>query len=265
MRSKELKLKKWEQDLELKEKLLNEDSKDRTKLMSYVTKLENQNQELNMHIRTLQKRIEQIEDKTTHKEKTNIPQQHDNHSINLAPNNSSLLHSIQDRVTSFVLKQIDKQLQQLENNMTTTITEQNTSNTDSECQNAKLEQKTTTEKINTLGNIQDEQPILEHYEQADRHHKTENQNTADMNDYMNTRIVHTKPKVNLRETTVQMPKIEQLHQKASQTTQLIGQPLYFRENPVISHSCSDSMARPSFQPISRTDTAYLHPVQTSIF
>ena len=126
MRSKELKLKKWEQDLELKEKLLNENSKDRTKLMSCVTKLENQNQELNMHIMTLQKRIEQIEEKTTHKVQTNNPQHHDYHTINqnLAPDNNSLLHSIQDRVTSFVLKPIDKQLQQLENNMVTTITEQ---------------------------------------------------------------------------------------------------------------------------------------------
>ena len=57
---------------------------------------------------------------------TNDPQHHDYHTINqnLAPDNNSLLHSIQDRVTSFVLKQIDKQLQQLENNMVTTITEQ---------------------------------------------------------------------------------------------------------------------------------------------
>ena len=94
LRSKELKLKKWEQDLELKEKLLNENSKDRTKLMSYVTKLENQNQELNMHIMTLQRRIKQIEDKTT---QTNNPQHHDYHTINqnLAPDNNSLLHSIQ--------------------------------------------------------------------------------------------------------------------------------------------------------------------------
>jgi hypothetical protein len=56
LRSKELKLKKWEQDLELKDKLLNEISKDCTKLMSYVTKLENQNKELNMHIMTFAKK-----------------------------------------------------------------------------------------------------------------------------------------------------------------------------------------------------------------
>ena len=56
LRSKELKLKKWEQDLELKDKLLNEISKDCTKFMSYVTKLENQNQELNMHIMTFAKK-----------------------------------------------------------------------------------------------------------------------------------------------------------------------------------------------------------------
>jgi chromosome segregation ATPase len=135
LRSKELKLQKWEQDLELKETLLNENSKDRTKLMSYVTKLENQNQELNMHIMTLQRRIKQIEDKTTHKVQTNNPQHHDYHTINqnLAPDNNNLLHSIKYRVTSFVLKQIGKQLQQLENNMVTTITEQNTSNTHSKC------------------------------------------------------------------------------------------------------------------------------------
>jgi chromosome segregation ATPase len=138
LRSKELKLKKWEQDLELKEKLLNENSKDCTKLMNYVTKLENQNQELNMHIMTLQRRIEQIEEKTTHKVQTNDPQHHDYHTINknLAPDNNSLLHSIQYRVTSSVLKQIDKQLQQLENNMVTTIIEQKTCNTDSKCQSA---------------------------------------------------------------------------------------------------------------------------------
>ena len=131
MRSEELKRKKWEQDLDLKEQLLNENSKDRTNLMSYVTKLENQNQELSMHIMTFQRRIKQIEDKTTH----NNPQHHDYHTINqnLAPDNNSLLHSIKYRVTSFVLKQIDKQLQQLENNMVTTITEQNTSNTHSKC------------------------------------------------------------------------------------------------------------------------------------
>ena len=137
LRTKELKLKKWEQDLELKDTLLNENIKDRTKLMSYVTKLENQNQELNMHIMTLQRGIEQIEEKTTHKVQTNNPQHHDYHTINqnLAPDNNSLLHSIQYRDTSFVLKQIDKQLQQLENNMVTTITEQNTSNTDSKSAN----------------------------------------------------------------------------------------------------------------------------------
>ena len=49
--------------------------------------------------------IEQIEEKTTHKVQTNNPQHHDYHTINknLAPDNNSLLHSIQDRVTYVVL------------------------------------------------------------------------------------------------------------------------------------------------------------------
>jgi hypothetical protein len=44
---------------------------------------------------TLQRRIEQIEEKTTHKVQTNDPQHHDYHTINknLAPDNNSLLHS----------------------------------------------------------------------------------------------------------------------------------------------------------------------------
>jgi hypothetical protein len=36
-------LKKWEEELKLKGKLINENDKDRTKLLSYVTKLENRN------------------------------------------------------------------------------------------------------------------------------------------------------------------------------------------------------------------------------
>ena len=53
----------------------------------------------------MKRRIEQIEEKTTHKVQTNNPQHHDYHTINknLAPDNNSLLHSIQDRVTYVVL------------------------------------------------------------------------------------------------------------------------------------------------------------------
>ena len=195
---------------------------------------------------------------------TKNPQHHDYHTINktLATDNNSLLHSIQDRVTSFVLKQIDKQLQQLENNMVTTITEQNTSNTDSKCQSANSEQKPTSEKVNTHDNARDGQSTLE---QADIEHKTEFQNTAENKDCMNTGIVHTKQKVNPRGTTDQMPKMEQLHQKTPLTTQLIVQPLYFRENPVISRSCSGCLAMPCVQPMSRTDIAYIDPVQNQHF
>jgi hypothetical protein len=139
------------------------------------------------------------------------------------------------------------------------------SNTDSKCQSANSEQKPTSEKLNTHDNARDGQSTLEHYEQADIEHKTEIQNTAENIDSMNTGIVHTKQKVNPRGTADQMPKMEQLHQKTSQTTQLIGQSLYFRENPVISHSRSGSLAVPSVQPMSRTDMAYLHPVQNQHF
>jgi chromosome segregation ATPase len=66
LRQKELHLKKWEEELKLKEKLINENDKDRTKLLSYVTKFENRNHELFLHIQTLQTRIEQVELHPTH-------------------------------------------------------------------------------------------------------------------------------------------------------------------------------------------------------
>jgi hypothetical protein len=56
--------------------------------------------------------------------------------------------------------------------MVTTITEQHTSNTDSKCQSANSEQKSTSEKFNTHENARDRQSTLEHYEQADIEHKT---------------------------------------------------------------------------------------------
>jgi hypothetical protein len=39
LRQKELKLKRWEEDLRLKEKLFNEHEKDHAKLRSYISKL----------------------------------------------------------------------------------------------------------------------------------------------------------------------------------------------------------------------------------
>jgi len=123
LRQKELHLKKWEEEIKLKEKLINENDKDRTKLLSYVTKLENRNHELFLHIQTLQTRIEQVElypthtNHQTHEQKT---QQHDHKetNINSSPNSGSdIMKAMHDRVTNFVLTQIDIQLQHLENNM----------------------------------------------------------------------------------------------------------------------------------------------------
>ena len=61
LRAKELKLKKWEDDLKLKEKTLSETSKEKTKLNSYIKKLEAEKEENQLTIRTLRNRIDSIE------------------------------------------------------------------------------------------------------------------------------------------------------------------------------------------------------------
>ena len=63
LRQKELKLRKFEKDLSLREKLLNENSKDRTRLETYTMKLEARNNESEQTVRTLQWKIDVLEQK----------------------------------------------------------------------------------------------------------------------------------------------------------------------------------------------------------
>lgn len=103
LKQKELHLKKWEEELKLK-KLYR-------------------NHELFRHIQTLQTRIEQVElhlTHTNHQTNEQKTQQHDHKetNINNSPNNGSeIMKATHNRVTNFVLKQINIQLQHLENNM----------------------------------------------------------------------------------------------------------------------------------------------------
>ena len=59
---KELKLRKLEKDLSLREKLLNENSKDRSRLETYTMELEARNQELEQTVHTRKRKIEILED-----------------------------------------------------------------------------------------------------------------------------------------------------------------------------------------------------------
>lgn len=118
LRQKELKLKRWEDDLRLKEKLVNEHEKDHTKLRSYIAKLENKNHENSLHIQTLQTRIEQLECQPARKANDHKFSQYKNTDGNQrTEGNINLLNNIQDRVTTFILKKIDSELSELESQL----------------------------------------------------------------------------------------------------------------------------------------------------
>ena len=98
LRQKELKLKRWEEDLCLKEKLVNEHEKDHTKL-SYIAKLENKHHENSLHIQTLQTRIEQLECQPARKANDYQFSHYKNTDNNQrTAGNIHLMNSIQDRV-----------------------------------------------------------------------------------------------------------------------------------------------------------------------
>ena len=61
LKEKEIRLRKWEQDLKLKEKTINEHKKDRAKIKLYAKKLEARNLELEQIIKTLATRVDNIE------------------------------------------------------------------------------------------------------------------------------------------------------------------------------------------------------------
>ena len=122
LRSKETKLKKWEEELKLKDKIHNEQNKERLKLETYCKKLEARNNELELMIKTLQNRCEL---------KDSEPSKPDHRSLETEPKtmssnseSSSIKYSLEskvrhvcDRVTDIVMKQIDVQLNKLEENM----------------------------------------------------------------------------------------------------------------------------------------------------
>ena len=106
LKLKEVKLKKQEDVLKLREKFVKDKTKDQTRLMTYCEKLESRNNELEQSLKTLTARIEQLEGKSTG-DNTHIP-------AGIASTSPTLLESVHERVTTFILRQVDKQLQLLD-------------------------------------------------------------------------------------------------------------------------------------------------------
>ena len=114
IRAREQKLKRWEEDLKLKEKTLTETSKDTTKLNSHIMKLEAEKEENLLTIRTLRDRIDSTELKLRNNDTKvdNISQS--GHKDKLSKQNEHLIQSVHDKVTNFILRQIDNQISKLD-------------------------------------------------------------------------------------------------------------------------------------------------------
>ena len=110
MRQKHLRLKKLEQDLKLKEKLIQDTCRDKTRLETRLLQLESQNDELMSTIRTLKRKIAVLEE-------TNSPRQTQpvgNCYIKPPPTpENELMTNIHSKVTRYILKQVDIQLEKL--------------------------------------------------------------------------------------------------------------------------------------------------------
>ena len=129
IRQKQLKLKKLEHDIKLKEKTLQDSTKDRTRLETRILQLETQNEELLGTIRTLKRKISVLEEtKDTHCSQTSIPRY--SSGSHKTSDENDLMFNIHQKVTKYILKQIDHQLDKLDiasNNEKEPILNQNTS------------------------------------------------------------------------------------------------------------------------------------------
>ena len=110
LRQLEQKLKKKEEQLKIKEAMLNDDSKEREKILDRLFKAESRNNELVQTVNTLTQRISMLEgltDQSSNKfQKT---------AANSVETNSTdeLIIGLRDKVTRFVLTKIDRELDAL--------------------------------------------------------------------------------------------------------------------------------------------------------
>ncbi|VDI13171.1 Hypothetical predicted protein [Mytilus galloprovincialis] len=104
LRQLELKLKKKEEQIKMKEAAINDKAKEKTRLLDKLHKAESRNLELELTIKTLSKRIEILENQSSNNSTSNN-------------NNSStddLILAVRDKVTRFVLRKVENELDKLD-------------------------------------------------------------------------------------------------------------------------------------------------------
>ena len=129
IRQKELKLKKWEEELKVREAKLVNAEKDRVRLQTYVTKVEAHNNELEQSLRILKRRLAMLEEKENtvedrfHSENVNSQNgdtvgdkngiQNSGRKDKTDSSIHTLVGKIHDRVSDYILRKIDSELSNL--------------------------------------------------------------------------------------------------------------------------------------------------------
>ncbi|CAG2194025.1 unnamed protein product [Mytilus edulis] len=116
LRQRETKLRKREEEVKLRERMLEETKNERTWFQSHIHKLETRIKELERSNEILRKDVQLI-----HRTESSNPtivhtNQDDQHVRSTPKDNNFLLNNLQDRVSNFILRQIDTQLSKMEGN-----------------------------------------------------------------------------------------------------------------------------------------------------
>ena len=146
-RQRENKLRKREEELKIRERILEETQNDKLWFQTYINKLEQRVKELERSNAILRKEI-QIQNKTD-PNNDHIPNTRSNDDTTSTDRNSTLMSNLHDRVSNFILRQIDKQLSNMEENF-------NNSNMDNPTQ-YNLHTPKTANKTNKDRDLQDEE------------------------------------------------------------------------------------------------------------
>ena len=156
LRQKEQKLRKWENELKLKESQLQMAAEEAKRREDYVNKVEARNRELEPSVRILNRRIVMLEENSHNSINTPINTEETirkGEKTEKIDSTKDLLEELHNKVSNFIVRKIDKQLQLLEfDEGEERRVKENVSN------NIQFSQPTTTLTLNSEQQIREVQP-----------------------------------------------------------------------------------------------------------
>ncbi|KAK3098005.1 hypothetical protein FSP39_015236 [Pinctada imbricata] len=118
LRTKEEKLRKWEEQLKLRETQLRSHEEDEERRKAYIAQIEARNAELQQTVRILKRRIVMLEDSSIDSSQT-LKNQSTNsglsqNDVEKSSETNKLIEGIHEKVTNFIVRKVDKELQALD-------------------------------------------------------------------------------------------------------------------------------------------------------